>query len=159
MSTHTSLKQYTPSIAPNALVRQSNAAECWYNEGADHTIECVREWHELFGVHTNHEPTVDHDATNALRIALLEEELGELGDALRDRDPVATLDALTDLQYILDGTYLAFGLGGMKRLAFDEVHRSNMSKLGSDGLPIRRADGKVLKGPNYSKPNLRKFFK
>lgn len=158
MTTHT-YKSTHRYGGDNQLVRSADAADCWYNEGAGHTIACVKEWHDKFSVPMASEPTIDHLMTNALRIALLEEELNELRAALSDRDPVEALDALTDLQYILDGTYLALGLGHLKRAAFDEVHRSNMSKLGADGEPVRRNDGKILKGPNYSKPNLQQFFK
>ena len=88
------------------------------------------------------------------------EELDELKEALEQGDVVETLDALTDLQYVLDGAYLSFGLQDQKMAAFTEVHRSNMSKLGEDGKPIRReSDGKVLKGPDYFKPDLVQFIK
>jgi predicted HAD superfamily Cof-like phosphohydrolase len=84
--------------------------------------------------------------------------LDELTEALKAKDPVGALDALTDLQYVLDGTYLSLGLASLKGKAFDEVHRSNMSKLGADGKPIYREDGKVLKGPDYSPPDLGQFI-
>jgi hypothetical protein len=90
---------------------------------------------------------------------LLEEELRELGEALEERDPVAVLDALTDLQYVLDGAYLALGFHAYKGDALLEVHRSNMSKLGENGRPIYREDGKILKGPNYSPPDLAAVLK
>jgi len=100
------------------------------------------------------------EQTKRLRIALLEEELEELKEALANNDPQETLDALIDLQYVLDGAFLSFGLQAVKDMAFDEVHRSNMSKLGADGKPIRRPeDGKVMKGPNYFKPDLGQFVK
>ena len=86
-------------------------------------------------------------------------ELDELKEALDAGDTVEVLDALTDLQYVLDGAYLSFGLQHVKQAAFDEVHRSNMSKLGADGKPIRRPeDGKVLKGPDYFKPDMAQFI-
>jgi len=88
----------------------------------------------------------------------LAEELDELKEALAAGDMVETLDALIDLQYVLDGAFLSFGLHGVKTAAFNEVHRSNMSKLGEDGKPIRReGDGKVMKGPNYFKPDMAQF--
>ena len=68
---------------------------------------------------------------------------------------VDVLDALTDLQYVLDGAYLAFGLHPYKDLAFLEVHNSNLSKLDEDGKPVRRKDGKILKSPKYNPPNLK----
>lgn len=123
------------------------------------TIEQVREFHEAFGVRNATFVDLSDHKTNQLRIALLREELSELEEALAARDPVEVLDALTDLTYVLEGAYLAFGLAFLKTSAFNEVHRSNMSKLGSDGKPIYHPETrKVLKGPNYSKPNLCKLF-
>ena len=91
---------------------------------------------------------------------MLQEELDELKEALAHDDYVETLDALIDLQYVLDGAFLSFGMQDVKGVAFDEVHRSNMSKLGEDGKPIRReGDGKVMKGPNYFKPDMAQFIK
>jgi predicted HAD superfamily Cof-like phosphohydrolase len=122
------------------------------------TLEQVREFHETYGLPVEAEPHIADEKTNALRINLLAEELEELQEALRAGDIVEVLDALTDLQYVLDGAYLSFGLHSVKTAAFDEVHASNMSKLGEDGKPIRReSDGKVLKGPNYWAPDLSKF--
>ncbi len=97
--------------------------------------------------------------TNALRIALIAEELEELKEALEQGSVLETLDALIDLQYVLDGAFLSFGLHDLKETAFAEVHGSNMSKLGEDGKPVvRESDGKILKGPNYYKPNLAQFL-
>jgi predicted HAD superfamily Cof-like phosphohydrolase len=91
---------------------------------------------------------------------LIAEELEELQEALKNNDIVETLDALIDLQYVLDGAFLSFGLHDVKEIAFAEVHRSNMSKLGEDGKPIRReSDGKVMKGPNYFVPDMSQFIK
>jgi predicted HAD superfamily Cof-like phosphohydrolase len=123
------------------------------------TLEQVREFHETYGLPVENGPKIDDAKTNALRINLLAEELDELKEALAANDIVEVLDALTDLQYVLDGAYLSFGLHGVKTAAFDEVHRSNMSKLGEDGKPIRRPeDGKVMKGPNYFKPDISQFI-
>ena len=98
--------------------------------------------------------------TGLIRLRLLIEELAEFAESLSDNDPVAQLDALVDLQYVLDGSFLSMGLDKFKRDAFLEVHASNMSKLGEDGKPIRReGDGKVLKGPNYFKPDIKQFVK
>lgn len=118
------------------------------------TIEQVREFHQKFVV----EPGINPAKIAACRITLLQEELDELSDAIEQGDVLETLDALTDLQYVLDGTYIIFGLDELKDKAFEEVHRSNMSKLGGDGKPILREDGKILKGPNYFKPNLTQFL-
>ncbi len=123
------------------------------------TINDVREFHEAYGLPVLARPGIADPQTIKLRINLLQEELDELREALEQGDIVETLDALTDLQYVLDGAYLSFGLHPIKQHAFDEVHRSNMSKLGADGKPIRRPeDGKVMKGPNYSPPDLKAVY-
>lgn len=123
------------------------------------TLEQVQEFHETYGLPVKDAPHISDAKTNELRINLLAEELEELQEALTQGDVVEVLDALTDLQYVLDGAYLSFGLQDVKKAAFDEVHASNMSKLGEDGKPIRReSDGKVMKGPNYWKPDLSKFI-
>ncbi len=123
------------------------------------TLEQVQEFHETYGLPVCDELDISDVKTNELRINLLAEELDELKEALSQGDMVETLDALIDLQYVLDGAFLSFGMQNLKQVAFDEVHRSNMSKLGADGKPIRReTDGKVLKGPNYFKPDLAQFI-
>lgn len=94
------------------------------------------------------------DDVRALRLALITEELAELAKAVDERDPVDALDALCDLQYVLDGTVLAFGMDGVADEAFRRVHASNMTKLGADGRPVRNETGKVTKGPNYVKVTL-----
>jgi predicted HAD superfamily Cof-like phosphohydrolase len=118
------------------------------------SIELVREFHEVFGQAIAPGPSIGDGQLNDLRVALLDEELDELAVALQHGDPVATLDALTDLQYVLDGAYLSLGFHAVKDAALAEVHRSNMSKLDSNGGPIYREDGKILKGENYSPPDL-----
>lgn len=124
------------------------------------TLEQVQEFHETYGLPVRGEVDLTCAQTKQLRINLLQEELDELKEALANDDAQETLDALIDLQYVLDGAFLSFGLQAVKELAFDEVHRSNMSKLGADGKPIRReGDGKVMKGPNYFAPDLGKFIK
>lgn len=123
------------------------------------TLEMVEEFHETYGLPVENEQTTGSEKTKELRINLLQEELDELKEALENNDMQETLDALVDLQYVLDGAFLSFGMQGVKQAAFDEVHRSNMSKLGEDGKPIRReSDGKVMKGPNYFKPDLAQFI-
>lgn len=123
------------------------------------TIEQVREFHEAFGLPVKSEQDISEDKVNKLRINLLAEEVEELKEALENNDLVEVLDALTDIQYVLDGAYLSFGLQDVKTAAFEEVHRSNMSKLGADGKPIyREEDGKVMKGPDYFKPDMKKFI-
>ena len=122
------------------------------------TLDQVQEFHETYGLPVEDAPNISCEQTKELRINLLAEELDELKEALENNDMVETLDALIDLQYVLDGAFLSFGLQSVKQPAFDEVHRSNMSKLGEDGQPIRReGDGKVMKGPNYFKPDMAQF--
>ena len=124
------------------------------------TLEQVREFHETYGLPVESVPNISDQKTNDLRINLIAEELEELQEALMNNDIVETLDALIDLQYVLDGAFLSFGLHDVKEIAFAEVHRSNMSKLGEDGKPIRReSDGKVMKGPNYFVPDMSQFIK
>ncbi len=123
------------------------------------TLDMVQEFHETYGLPVESEQTTGSEKTKQLRINLLQEELDELKEALENNDPIETLDALIDLQYVLDGAFLSFGMQDVKQPAFDEVHRSNMSKLGEDGQPIRReSDGKVMKGPNYFKPDMVQFI-
>lgn len=124
------------------------------------TLEQVQEFHETYGLPVKDAPDLTDPQTNELRINLLAEELEELQEAIENNDHVEVLDALIDLQYVLDGAFLSFGLADVKEAAFNEVHRSNMSKLGEDGKPIRReGDGKVMKGPNYFKPDMKQFIK
>ena len=124
------------------------------------SLEQVREFHETYGLPVKASPDISDPKTNDLRVNLLAEELEELKEALAAGDVVEVLDALTDLQYVLDGAYLSFGLHDVKDAAFAEVQRSNMSKLGEDGKPIRReSDGKILKGPNFFEPDLSQFIK
>lgn len=122
------------------------------------TLDKVQEFHETYGLPVCDAQNLECEKTKALRINLLAEELDELKEALAQDDILETLDALIDLQYVLDGAFLSFGLQGVKDAAFEEVHRSNMSKLGADGKPIvRPEDGKILKGPDYFKPDLAQF--
>jgi len=124
------------------------------------TIEQVQEFHETYSLPVEAEQTTGNKKTKELRINLLQEELDELKEALENDDLIETLDALIDLQYVLDGAFLSFGMQDVKNDAFNEVHRSNMSKLGEDGKPIHReGDGKVMKGPNYFKPDMVQFIK
>lgn len=123
------------------------------------SLDMVEEFHRTYGQLISKRPTIWDPQLNELRLALLHEELAELAVALYSRDRVGVLDALTDLQYVLDGAYLSLGFADMKQAALIEVHRSNMSKLGADGQPILRHDGKVLKGPNYSEPDLEGVYR
>jgi len=96
------------------------------------------------------------DKINRLRVSLIEEELDELKAAIKDNDIKEVADALTDILYVTYGAGHAFGINLDK--CFEEVQNSNMSKLGSDGKPIYNDSGKVMKGPNYFKPDLSKFI-
>jgi predicted HAD superfamily Cof-like phosphohydrolase len=118
-------------------------------------IRKVQQFHEAFGLVVTDAPTGAIPAElRALRIRLLEEELNEYKLASTAGDIVAIADALTDLAYVLFGTYVTHGLQDAAEALFDEVHRSNMSKLDENGRPIYRKDGKVLKSAQFSEPDL-----
>ena len=112
----------------------------------------VQYFMETFGQEVKDEPEFPDEETQQLRVELIEEELNELKDAIAAKNIIQVADALTDLLYVCYGAGHSFGVD-LDR-CFAEVQRSNMSKLGADGKPIYREDGKVLKGPNYSDPNL-----
>lgn len=118
------------------------------------TLALVRAWHETFDVPVAPAPDIPADRVQ-MRLALLEEEVAGLRAAAEAGDLVEVLDARCDIQYVLDGAFLEFGLHGHKAAAMEAVHASNMSKLGADGRPVLRADGKVLKGPEFFRPDLR----
>lgn len=118
------------------------------------SLYMVAEFHAAFGAPLPQEPAIPPDDRAQLRIDLMTEELNELVEAIAKGDIVAAADALTDLQVVLDGTFLEFGLGAAKTALVAEVHRANMSKLGADGKPVLRDDGKILKGPGYTPPDL-----
>ena len=106
----------------------------------------------------NFKPTLISEDDYVLRYKLGKEELIEYFDECKDGNLVEVADALADQLYILLGTMISHGMQDVIEDIFDEVHRSNMSKLGSDGKPIYREDGKILKGPNFSPPNIAKYF-
>ena len=112
---------------------------------------------KTFGQEVKTNASLSSDKINKLRIDLIEEELEELKDAISKKDLKETIDALTDILYVTYGAGHAFGVNLDK--CFDEVQNSNMSKLGEDGKPIYNENGKVMKGPNYFKPNLNQFLK
>ena len=114
----------------------------------------VAEFYNNFGQTVRDRPQFPSSDTLVLRQVILQEEVTELEMASLKRDMVAATDAVCDILYVLLGTAHELGLGPVLEKCFDEVHRSNMSKLDQDGKPIYRTDGKVLKGPNYSKPEL-----
>ena len=115
-------------------------------------FELVGDFMEAFGQKVELEPTWPDFNTRELRLDLIQEELDELAQAMEDRDMVQIADALTDLLYVVYGAGHAFGIDLDE--CFAEVHRSNMSKLGPNGKPIHREDGKVMKGPGYFEPDL-----
>ena len=112
---------------------------------------------KTFGQEVKSKPDFATDKINELRVNLIVEELEELKAAIKNKDLKETVDALTDILYVTYGAGHAFGVDLDK--CFDEVQKSNMSKLDEDGKPIYNDSGKVMKGPNYFKPNLSKFLK
>jgi len=122
------------------------------------TLSIVKEWHEAFDVPVVDAPSIPKERAQ-MRLAILEEEVGELRAAVEVGDLIEVLDALCNIQYVLDGTFLEFGLHSLKQAAMEEVHASNMSKLGADGRPVLREDGKVLKGPDFRQPDLGRILK
>ena len=110
---------------------------------------------KTFGQEVKYKPSFSTDKINKLRLDLIKEELSELTDAMNNKDLLEVADALTDILYVTYGAGHAFGIDLDK--CFDEVQNSNMSKLDEDGKPIYNEHGKVMKGPNYFKPDLSKF--
>ena len=109
-----------------------------------------------FGQEVKKKSSLSSDKINKLRIDLIEEELNELKDAIKKKDIKEVADALTDILYVTYGAGHAFGIN--LNDCFEEVQKSNMSKLGDNGKPIYNEKGKVMKGPKYFKPNLTKFL-
>ncbi len=122
-------------------------------------LDCVRHFHEVFQCHRERTPVAElpSDVSEG-RIRMLLEELEEYRAAVRDNDIVEIADALTDMLYVLLGTFIAHGLQDIAEEFFDEVHRSNMSKLDDQGNPIFRNDGKVMKSERFSEPDLRSII-
>ena len=111
---------------------------------------------KTFGQEVKDKPSFSNEKINNLRVSLIEEELKELKEAMKNNDLLEVADALTDILYVTYGAGHAFGINLDK--CFDEVQSSNMSKLDSNGKPIYNDFGKVMKGPNFFKPNLKKFL-
>ncbi len=122
-------------------------------------LNTVAEFHDAFGVQNNYQPIaqIGEDQIQ-LRHDLMKEENEEYLIAAKENDLVEIADALGDQLYILCGTIVKHGLQDRIGEIFKEIHASNMSKLGEDGKPIYREDGKVLKGPNYFRPNIAKYL-
>jgi len=116
----------------------------------------VKIFMETFGQEVKNKPSFSTEKINKLRYDLIKEELDELEVALNNRDIVEVADALTDILYVAYGAGHAFGIDLDK--CFEEVQNSNMSKLDDNGKPIYNDSGKVMKGPKYFKPNLKKFL-
>ena len=110
---------------------------------------------KTFGQEVKNKPSFSSDKINKLRIDLIKEELEELIEAINNRDLLEVADALTDILYVTYGAGHAFGIDLDK--CFEEVQNSNMSKLNENGKPIYNESGKVMKGPNYFKPDLSKY--
>jgi predicted HAD superfamily Cof-like phosphohydrolase len=119
-------------------------------------FEKVKKFMKTFGQDVKTKPSFPEDRIIDLRYSLIEEELFELKEAVKNKDITEVADALTDILYVTYGAGHAYGID-LDR-CFDEVQNSNMSKLGDDGKPIYNDIGKVMKGPNYFKPNLKKFL-
>ena len=111
---------------------------------------------KTFGQEIKDKPTFSTDKINKLRLDLIEEELSELKEAMKNKDLLEVADALTDILYVTYGAGHAFGIDLDK--CFEEVQNSNMSKLDLNGKPIYNENGKVMKGPNYFKPDFSKFI-
>lgn len=123
-------------------------------------LNAVKEFHTAFGLGMSNNLKADlGEQKNLLRFNLMKEENEEYFEAVQNHDLVEIADALGDMLYILCGTIIEHGLQHKIEAVFDEIQRSNMSKLDVDGKPIYREDGKVLKGPNYFKPNIEKLLK
>jgi len=117
----------------------------------------VKKFMQTFGQEVKEKNEFPNEKIIQLRYELIKEELEELNQAIKDKDMKEIADALTDILYVTYGAGHAFGINIDQ--CFDEVQKSNMSKLGADDKPIYNENGKVMKGPNYFKPNLNKFLK
>jgi predicted HAD superfamily Cof-like phosphohydrolase len=123
-------------------------------------LRMLETFHRVFGAHIESAPTADlPPGVVALRVSLIQEELDEYQRAAEARDLVGVADALSDLMYVVLGTYVSHGLQDRAEALFAEVHRSNMSKLDESGQVLHRADGKVLKSALWSPPELARILK
>jgi predicted HAD superfamily Cof-like phosphohydrolase len=120
-------------------------------------FQSVKKFMQTFGQEVKNKTQLPNDNIVDLRYELIKEELEELNQAIKDKDLKEIADALTDILYVTYGAGHAFGIDLDE--CFEEVQKSNMSKLGIDGKPIYNENGKVMKGPSYFKPNLEKFLK
>ncbi|APU09062.1 hypothetical protein A5M85_01780 [Cellulophaga lytica] len=123
-------------------------------------LKAVELFHKSFGARVSEELKADlGQQKNLLRFNLMDEENKEYLEAANNNDMVEVADALGDMLYILCGTILEHGMQYKIEEVFDEIQRSNMSKLGADGKPVYREDGKILKGPNYFRPSIEAILK
>ena len=123
-------------------------------------LKAVELFHKSFGAGVSEELKADlGQQKNLLRFNLMDEENKEYLEATNNNDMVEVADALGDMLYILCGTVLEHGMQYKIEEVFDEIQRSNMSKLGADGKPVYREDGKILKGPNYFRPSIEAILK
>lgn len=122
-------------------------------------IECVEQFHSIYKLGNSKKPIGKlENEKEILRYNLMKEENEEYLEAAKNGDMVEVADALGDMLYILCGTIIEHGMQNVIEDVFEEIHRSNLSKLDENGKPIYREDGKVIKGPNYFPPNIKKFF-
>jgi predicted HAD superfamily Cof-like phosphohydrolase len=122
-------------------------------------LNAVKEFHTAFEIGYSVSPKADlGESKNVLRYNLMKEENEEYLEAVQNNDLIEIADALGDMLYILCGTIIEHGLHDKIEAVFEEIQRSNMSKLDSNGKPIYREDGKVMKGPNYFKPDFTKII-
>ena len=122
-------------------------------------LDAVAEFHDSFGIESKKSPTIQiPEETVMLRYNLMKEENEEYFEAANNKDMIEVADALGDMLYILCGTILSLGMQYKISEVFEEIQLSNMSKLGADGKPIYREDGKVLKGPSYFKPDIKSIL-
>lgn len=122
-------------------------------------LKAVEAFHNAFGITNRKKPIAfTNEQEIKLRYDLMAEENNEYLEAAQNNDLVEVADALGDMLYILCGTMLSHGMQDKMEAVFDEIQKSNMSKLGADGKPIYRKDGKVMKGPNYFKPNIKEII-
>ena len=120
-----------------------------------HQLNSVKKFHEIYKLNYSEKPSTEIGLdTIKLRFNLMDEENKEYFEAANNNDLIEVADALGDMLYILCGTIIEHGMQNKIEEIFDEIQRSNMSKLDEDGNPIYREDGKVMKGPNYFKPNI-----
>ena len=125
----------------------------------DKPLKSVEEFHDSFGIKNNYHPTTEVTMDQIqLRFDLMKEENEEYLEAAQNGDLIEVADALGDQLYILCGTILKHGMQDIIMNVFNEIHQSNMSKLDENGKPIYREDGKVLKGKNYFRPDIKKVL-